>query len=372
MLSKSDAFSGLKRDYDKELMLKLCPPKEVFNNNTYVKTIVIDIDLIETTLGGVSLQPRELINLTDNVMDLKRSFERRGWVHGEERLFVTKSKDDPKKVTLKSGFNRHGGAKEAGWKYLPVDVYEESALESDNILFKYRANNDNLPSKPNKDLDFIKGCVEAIDKNAIENTDESIVKFLTEITKTSDGIALKTPLDIEDYTKDAELTTNCLLYKVRRQRGKTKSLMPMDGSRANKWLKDNGYGYLGDRGITSGKTDKMGYAFGDRNSFKRIFWDGMKHYIKYGLPMPLYGYVENPVSTALDQQRLDVEKRYQKFIETGEDIVRATLEDNEEIAENPVALSQLKTNLSEVFPWGGHIPQDYSQTPKGIKEKDII
>ena len=116
-------------------------------------------------------------------------------------------------------------------KYIIVDVYDDAEKLEDQVLFKYVVNNDNLPSAQNKNIDFVKGAVEAIDKNVVnQKKDSAIVDFLKKITCTSDGIALRTPDEIESYERDkieddgtvikGALKKSCLLYKVRRQRGK--------------------------------------------------------------------------------------------------------------------------------------------------------
>ena len=66
---------------------------------------------------------------------------------------------------------------------------------------------------------------------------------------------------------------SCLLYKVRRQRGKEAHIKPLDGSGANQVLKELGRGYAGATLISSLQGTEIGYAFEEKNSLHRIFWD---------------------------------------------------------------------------------------------------
>ena len=109
---------------------------------------------------------------------------------------------------------------------------------------------------------------------------------MKKITCTSDGIALRSPLEIADYKLSSfndegevvagTLKTSCLLYKVRRQRGKEAHIRPLDGSGANKILKRLKRGYQGNSLIISGDGSELGYHFEEKNSLHRIFWDGLK------------------------------------------------------------------------------------------------
>ena len=307
---------------------------EILNTFQIEATIITDSSfkisdiLIEDPETGESLQSREQVNVVANVWDLKSSLKYRGWKHNEQPLFVQQVKGKPKLFLLRSGFNRLTSAIELGWKYIIVDVYEDAAILEDQILFKYVVNNDNLPSAQNRDIDFVKGTVEAIDKQGL-TTDKEIVAFLKKITSTSDGIALRTPSEIEDYESsyfevdengetiviEGKLKKSCLLYKVRRKRGKESHIRPLDGSGANAILKRLNRGYAGASLLNSGEGAELGYAFEEKNSLHRIFWDGIKLYAKYRTSIMCYGYIENPSSVTLEADRLSTKEHFNEFLE---------------------------------------------------------
>ena len=383
---KDIAFAGLRKEFDIALSRKLCPPIEFYIGCGHKKRIVLAIDniLIKDPETGEELQSREAINVTNNVSELKSSLKYRGWLHDEQPIFVQPAKGNKKVFLLRSGFNRIKAAIELGWKYIIVDIYEDAEVKEDQILFKYVVNNDNTPSSPNKDIDFVKGAVEAIDKTGI-NTDEEIVDFLKKITCTSDGIALKTPSEIEDYetssfednedTGELEivqgaLKKSCLLYKVRRQRGKEAHIQPLDGTGANKILKALGRGYAGAKLVTSMEGSELGYAFEEQNSLHRILWDGLRLYTKYYKPIMCFGYVENPSSMTLEADRMACKTHFDNFIEEAKKKIYPTINFDEVKEIN--TLSDISWNIEEIFKWGGYIPQDKTMKGGNIKEEDII
>ena len=327
---KDVIFAGLKKEFDIPLTRKECPPLEYYIGCKFLKRIVVKISdiLIKDPETGKSLQSREQVNVVANVWDLKSSLKYRGWKHDEQPLFVQQAKGKSKLFLLRSGFNRLKSAIELGWNYIIVDVYEDAAILEDQILFKYVVNNDNLPSASNKDIDFVKGTVEAIDKQGL-TTDKEVVAFLKKITSTSDGIALRTPSEIEDYESsyfgedengntiiiEGALKRSCLLYKVRRKRGKESHILPLDGTGANAILKNLGRGYSGASLITSKEGTELGYAFEEKNSLHRIFWDGLKLYSKYSKPIMCFGYIENPSSVTLNADRVSTKEHFNEFIE---------------------------------------------------------
>lgn len=365
MTTKQHLFAGLKKNYDIELTRELCPPKETYQTCKFKKRIVLNVSKIHIIhpITKQPLQPREEINLTQNVIELKTSFKYRGWLHSEEPLFVQESTNGY--FILRSGFNRFKAAIESGWEYVLVDVYEDAPILKDNIAFKYVCNNSNLPSKPNKDIDFIRGAVEAIDEQAInQEVEEEIISFLTQITSTDDGMCLKTPdeivsyVTIEDIDEETgednsyqELSPSCLLYKVYRQRGKNRNIRPLDGKYANEILNALGKGYAGNK---QKKTMELGYCFEKGNSLHRILWDGLKLYGKYQSPIMLYGYVENPSSMTLAADRQATYERYMFFIEESKRRFTDALDYNE----MGLNFMQLDWKFEDIFVWGGFIPQD--------------
>lgn len=380
-------FAGLKKEFNIPLSKELCPPKEYYIGCQHVKRIVVNVQnvLIVDPETGESLQPREQINVVDNVSDLKTSLKYRGWLHDQEPIFVQQVKGNTQIFLLRSGFNRFQAALELGWNYIIVDVYADAEVPEDQILFKYVPNNDNLPSARNKDIDFVKGAVEAIDKKIVDYTsDSAIVEFLKKITCTSDGITLRTPDEIEAYEKDeilddgtvikGALKSSCLLYKVRRKRGKEAHIRPLDGSGANLILKKLLRGYAGAKLITTKEGSELGYAFEEKNSLHRIFWDGIRLYVKYrNLPIYCYGYIENPSSMTLEADRISCKEHFDEFIEYAKEKIYPTINFDELGIHNK---NDVPWIIEEIFKWGGFIPQDESLVdgPDGreIKETDII
>ena len=383
---KDVVFVGLKKEFDIPLSKKLCPPKTFYIGCAYKKRIVVAIKniLIEDPDNGETLQSREWINVTDLVSELKSSFKYRGWMHNEEPLFVqpVKSSTTTGQFLLRSGFNRIKAALNLGWKYILVDVYADAEEIEDQVLFKYVVNNDNLPSSPNKDIDFVKGTVEAIDKNGLR-TDEEVVAFLRKITSTSEGIALRTPSEIEDYEvshfgEDEEgntivipgaLKKSCLLYKVRRKRGKESQIRPMDGNGANAILKGLGRGYAGQSLVVSQDGSELGYAFEEKNSLHRIFWDGIRLYSKYNSPIMCFGYIENPSSMTLEADRLSCKQHFDEFIEESKKKIYPTINFDKLGVHT---MNDVPWNIEEIFKWGGYIPQDETVVNHKIKEVDIV
>jgi len=381
---KDIVFAGLKKEFDVALSKKLYPQKPFYIGCAIKKTLVVKIDdiLIEDPETGESLQSREQINVVDNVTELTTSLRYRGWLHNEQRLFVQEVKGKKNLYLLRSGFNRLAAAKELGWKYIIVDVYEDAEVLEDQILFKYVVNNDNTPSKQNRDIDFVKGTVEAIDKQGL-TTDAQIVAFLKKITCTSDGIALRTPSEIEDYEASSfeedengdtivvpgALKRSCLLYKVRRKRGKESHIRPLDGNGANAILRNLGRGYAGATLITSGDGAELGYAFEEKNSLHRIFWDGIRLYVKYSTPIMCYGYIENPSSVTLSADRISCKEHFDEFIEEAKKKIYPTV-DFDKLGVNTMA--DVPWNVEEIFKWGGYIPQDETVVNGQKKETDIV
>ena len=381
---KDIVFAGLKKEFDVALCKELCPPKESYIGCAFKKTIVVAIDniLIVDPETGESLQSREQINVVNNVIDLKSSLKYRGWLHDQQRLFVQLVKGSTKLFLLRSGFNRLAAAKELSWKYIIVDVYEDAEEPEDQILFKYIVNNDNTPSSPNKDIDFVKGAVEAIDKQGL-TTDPEIVAFLKKITCTSDGIALRSPSEIEDYEASSfaedengdtivvpgPLKKSCLLYKVRRKRGKESHIRPLDGTGANAILKSLGRGYAGASLITTGDGAELGYAFEEKNSLHRIFWDGLRLYSKYGTPIMCYGYIENPSSVTLQADRTSCNDHFNEFIEESKTKIYPTVNFDKLGVHT---MHDVPWNINEIFKWGGYIPQDETMVNSQKKETDIV
>ena len=381
---KDVVFAGLKKEFDVALSKKLYPQKPFYIGCAIKKTLVVKIDdiLTEDPETGQWLQSREQVNVTDNVTELTTSFRYRGWLHNEQRLFVQEAKGKKNLYILRSGFNRLKAAKELGWKYIIVDVYEDAEVLEDQILFKYVVNNDNTPSKQNRDIDFVKGAVEAIDKQGL-TTDAQIVAFLKKITCTSDGIALRTPSEIEDYESSSfeedengdtivvpgALKRSCLLYKVRRKRGKESHILPLDGNGANAILKRLGRGYAGAALITSGDGAELGYAFEEKNSLHRIFWDGIRLYAKYSKPIMCYGYIENPSSVTLPADRISCKEHFDEFIEEAKKKIYPTV-DFDKLGVNTMA--DVPWNIEEIFKWGGYIPQDETVVNSQKKETDIV
>ena len=66
-------------------------------------------------------------------------------------------------------------------------------------------------------------------------TDEEIVNYV-DVTEVND--------DGSESTTQ-ELSTSCLLYKVYRQRGKNRNILPLDGKYANEILNKLGKGWAG-------------------------------------------------------------------------------------------------------------------------------
>lgn len=329
---------------------------------------------ITDPITGEPLQPREEINLTDNVSEIKTSFKYRGWLHSEEPLFVQFAADG--NFILRSGFNRYKAASESGWEYLLVDVYEDAPVAKDNIAFKYVCNNTNLPSKPNKEIDFIRAAVEAIDAKAInQEVEEEIIQFLIQVTSTDDGIRLKTDeeivsyVDVKETNEDGtesttqELSSSCLLYKVYRQRGKNKNILPLDGKGANQILNSLGKGWAGAR---NQNVDELGYCFEKKTTCHRILWDGLNLYNRYQTPIMLYGYVENPSSMTLKSDREETLERYEWFIT--ESARRFT--DSVDCDKMELTPTQLEWKFREIFQWGGFIPQD--KTPHCDESGSIV
>ena len=383
---KDVAFAGLKREFNIPLSKELCEPKSIYIGCKFLKRIVVRVDdiLIEDPETGESLQSREQINVTNNVIDLKSSLKYRGWLHDQQPLFVQQVKGKPKLFLLRSGFNRITAAIDLGWKYIIVDIYEDAEEIEDQILFKYIVNNDNTPSSPNKDIDFIKGTVEAIDKQGL-TTDQDIVNFLKKITCTSDGIALRSPSEIEDYEASyfsdeldedgnqivvqGALKKSCLLYKVRRKRGREAHIRPLDGTGANQILKRLGRGYAGATLVTTLRGKELGYAFEEKNSLHRIFWDGIKLYTKYQMPIMCFGYIENPSSMTLDADRRSCKDHFNEFIEEAKKKIYPTINFDEHGVHN---INQVSWNIEEIFKWGGFIPQDETVINHKKKEEDIV
>ena len=381
---KDISFAGLKREFDIPLSRELCPPKEFYIGCKFKKRLVIDIEciLIEDPETGESLQSREWVNVTSNITELKSSLKYKGWLHDEQPLFVQPVKGKTKLFFLRSGFNRITAALELGWKYIIVDVYEDAEEAEDQVLFKYVVNNDNTPSSPNRDVDFVKGAVEAIDSplNIVDgSSDDEIINFLKKITCTSDGIALRTPAEIVSYKQDTindagevipgELKTSCLLYKVRRQRGKEAHIRPMDGAGANKKLRELKRGHTGDTLITSQEGSEIGYAFEEKNSLHRIFWDGLKHYSRYGKSVMCYGYIEYPSSMTMEADRISCKNHFDNFIEEAKKKIYATI-NFDELGVNTI--TDVPWIIEEIFKFGGFIPQDESMENGKKKETDIV
>ena len=368
------AHAGLKKEFDIALSKKLCPPRKNHLNNVFEKRIVTSVDnIIIQDENEVSYQPRENINVLSNVNDLTPSFRYKGWLHDQKPLVCTTSKSVKGKFVLRRGFNRYETVtNRLGWKFIIIDVYKESANVRDNILFAYQDNNGNLPSAPNKDIDFVKGAVQFIDETNVDQSDDkAIIAFLEEIVKDEDGIPMRTQDEIVNYLPlmDEEghqigkvVNKGCLLYKVRLKRGRVKTLRPLDGTGANALLHSLNLPWAGDKGIQSvdNSTMDLGYAYNGNPNPHRILWDGLKYYRKYQKPVFLFGYVQNPSSTTLESDRRTCYEHYKGFIQECELRFSNTLDTSD-------LTKFLEWKFDEIFPWGGFIPQDESINKDGNK-----
>ena len=71
MTTQNHLSAGLKKSYDIELTRELCPPKETYQTCKFKKRLVVHKDKIHIIdpITGEPLQPREEINLTQNVIE---------------------------------------------------------------------------------------------------------------------------------------------------------------------------------------------------------------------------------------------------------------------------------------------------------------
>ena len=146
-------------------------------------------------------------------------------------------------------------------------------------------------------------------------------------------------------------------------------MMPLAGPGANARLKDLGRGYAGASLVTTGQGSELGYAFEEKNSLHRIFWDGMRLYAKYGKPIMCYGYIESPSSMTLEADRVSCKAHFDNFIEEAKKKIYPTI-DFDKLGVN--TMNDVPWNLAEIFKFGGFIPQDESMVSGKIKEEDIV
>lgn len=368
--------------YDIDLSKEKCPEKKMYLGRKLKVRKVIAVDkILITDDNGIPLQPREDINLPKNQSALETSLRMRGWMHDQEPLFVEPHPDNNKIYILVSGFNRYGAIIALGWTHVIVDVYEDAEILEDQVLFKYRVNNDNLPSAQNKDIDFVKATVEAIDKKAIkpvknlmndnnvqnedyQYTDDDIASFLRKVVSTSDGTLLRKEEAIIKRNKNGDLDRSCLVAKVRRLRGVESHMKPLDGITAQLELKRLGKGYKGAEGFKS--TGEIAFAFHPKNEavLATHFHKGAQYYKQYGTTIDFYGYIQSPSSMTLKQDRKDIVTVFEKFLKTAEENIST-------------CISGKDTNIivRDIFKLRGAIPQDLSKdASKGglPKETSII
>jgi len=369
-------------DYDLLKSKKKCPEKKHYLGRKHKIRKVIPVEnILIMDDNGIPLQPREEINLPKNQTILENSLRRRGWIHNQEPLFVEPHPDNNKIYILVSGFNRYGAIVVLGWTHVLVDVYEDALILEDQVLFKYRVNNDNLPSAPNKDIDFVKAAVEAIDKNAImpvknlmdddivpdedyDYTDEDIAGFLRKVVSTSDGTLLKSETAILKKNKKGKLDKSCLVAKVRKQRGVERHMKSLDGKTASQVLKELGKGYGGLDGFKT--TGEIAFVFPPTNPsvLRTTFWQGVQYYLQYGVDIDVYGYIETPSSMTLKQDRKDIVTVFESFLNTAQEIIST-------------CNSGIDTDIivRDIFKLKGALPQDLSKDPSkgGLpKEQTIV
>jgi hypothetical protein len=369
-------------DFDIAKSKRECPEKKHhFGRKHKIRKVVPVENILILDENGIPLQPREEINLPKNQTILVTSLRMRGWIHNQEPLFVEPHPDNNKIYILVSGFNRYGAIDVLGWTHVLVDVYEDALILEDQVLFKYRVNNDNLPSAPNKDIDFVKAAVEAIDKNAIipvnnlmdddivpdedyTYTDEDIAGFLRKAVSTSDGTLLKSETAIFKKNKKGKLDTSCLVAKVRKQRGIEKHMKSLDGKTAPQVLKELGKGYGGLDGFKT--TGEIAFVFPPTNPsvLRTTFWQGVQYYLQYGVDIDVYGYIETPSSMTLKQDRKDIVTVFESFLDIAQEIVST-------------CNSGIDTDIivRDIFKLKGALPQDLSKDPSkgGLpKETTII
>ena len=173
----------------------------------------------------------------------------------------------------------------------------------------------------------------------------------------------------ETIVIEGKLKKSCLLYKVRRKRGKESHIRPLDGSGAKAILKRLNRGYAGASLLNSGEGAELGYAFEEKNSLHRIFWDGIKLYAKYRTSIMCYGYIENPSSVTLEADRLSTKEHFNEFLEEAKRKIYPTV-DFDKLGVH--TMSDVPWNIEEIFKWGGFIPQDETVINSKKKEEDII
>jgi hypothetical protein len=288
-------------------------------------------------------------------------------MHDHEPLYVVPHPAKKGFYKLVGGFNRyHVMTVDLGWTHVIVDVWESAISKEDELKFPVMINNDNTSSAPNKDIDYIKVAVKAVETKCItpvnekdrgsgkdyEYTDDDIANFLMEVVKTTDGAMLRTEREIIKKSKKGVLLGGCLVYKVRRVVGYDASLLCLDGVSVYTELQKLGKGWKGEKGYET--TGELVYAFPPTNDgvLRTTFWKGVQLYKEYNKPIDVYGYIEQPISSTLKSDRERIKNKYEDWMKICEEIVETC---NSSITDH--------INVRDIFRLKGFLPQDKSPDP---------
>ena len=255
------------------------------------------------------------------------------------------NENDSSKLNLLSGYTRDAAEEELGWDATIVDVVEFTS-KRDRRAFMYQDNQIFNPRTGNTREDLIKGVQDAIHEKSVENTEDDILDFLKEIAS------------------DKPEKDHVSIYKaVRKNISQYDNMVPFDGPRANKKLKELGLQYQGRK-----NKNVSGIAYARPQGYsKSVFWDGLEIAKEMSLDghfetITIYGYIENPKPTELQADR----KKWLKDFELMNNKIR-------DIIAYSTGTDVSKVSYKSPFVFGGFLPQDITKISLGkLREVGLV
>lgn len=323
----------MKLVFDVPRSLKECPADKLYGAMTNIffkdrriilnfeKRIVVD----RTNIDWTKLQVRNGVYDVNDVHNIKASYEEYGFIYSEQPQVVIRA---PKGPTHEfwglAGHNRDESQDLLFWETTIVDVVSfDSPL--DQRIFSCRTNWQKTPSAGMTEGDFIKTV-----HDSIENGEISTSK--ADVTALVDAI-------IEPHRKSVK---TAVIKKVMANLSFKATLhRPLDATLAKKLAKD--------LDIETG-SKVLAYVKPNGES-KTTFYDGMKSYFQSDCPVTLYGYIEQPQPSILNNQRRAWMSQFEELRVFWSSIVEMATGNAPDPSKFP-------------FVFGGFLPQNETPDPK--------
>ena len=298
--------------FDKELSMKLCPPKNPTDKHgkqigRWVKRVILDRSLVSFNIDE---NPRVHNIKPENVVKIRDSFEVNGWIITEQPSGIMVDPQDKSRFVGLSGFNRNEAASALEWTHMIYDVYE---FDTPLNIRKFRSisNHHNTPHADMTKADIIKEVVAAIRSKEIPN-EEGAIEELVDILAA-------------DKTDNVKKT---IFKNVIQAQGGSDNIRAYHNSKGENSLEkvaiQLNLPWKGDARFS--QTGKLGYIISN-DTQKTTLFDAKKLSREYNWKnVEFRAHIEEPKETpAIYAQRETWEKNYKDFLRTDAEFVQAVM-----------------------------------------------